>query len=656
MSTIGSEQQGTATSDGLSSITGGDKNQHDRRFLYSTQAKEDRSSHLYELVKRQKARDKFLEKIRKGGKKRLAATDEAGGGGGGGAISASTEENYDSGSASTVSDVLSPEEREQVRKEAKSIAEIDRFREVYGKLTAEEYPIAINISNVSFSVQFTEGSSKIKTVYNSSLIYNLVTFFKKSISVGSSGQEDTKDVVHTKYVLENVSLSLKPGKMYLLLGPPASGKSSLLKAIAGRLKVDEKKGDKFEGLITYNGAAMKDENLHIENAIAFIDQLDRHAPLYTVKETFEFAFQCVRHNGRHCDFRFLPPELDTPENRALAQQLDREHVMVQLVLKSLQIDHVADTFVGNELVRGVSGGQRRRVTAGEMMMNTTPVLCGDEISNGLDASSTFEIVNTLMHTGRVRNRVSVISLLQPSPETVALFDEVIVIAEGKILFAGPVHDVEEYFASLGYHAPAQMDIADFLQVISSPDGAKVFRPSAQLSQQRGTVQPYTIDELAQEFANSGIGKNIKAEIGETAIAPNTQNGDRPGSHLDGSRYKAKYANNFFRSMWLNLKRELTIWRRNKRVLIANTIKNVIMGVSVGGVFFQTDDPVSILGVLFQGMLFVMLSGMAVAPGFVDERIVFYKHADANFFSAFPFVVAKALSKLPQVSVCPWLVS
>jgi hypothetical protein len=101
-------------------------------------------------------------------------------------------------------------------------------------------------------------------------------------------------------------------------------------------------------------------------------------------------------------------------------------------------------------------------------------------------------------------------------------------------------------------------------------------------------------------------------------------------------------------VWLNLKRQLTLWRRDKRVLIANAVKNIIMGISVGGVFFQTEDAVSILGALFQAMLFVMLGGMVTASAFVDERQIYYKQADANFYGSFSFVLAKATSKLPQV--------
>lgn len=90
--------------------------------------------------------------------------------------------------------------------------------------------------------------------------------------------------------------------------------------------------------------------------------------------------------------------------------------------------------------------------------------CSDEISTGLDAATTYDICKILGETTRMRHTVRIVSLLQPPPETVALFDELILLGEGRILYAGPVDEVTQHFKSLGYEQPDRMDPADWLQV------------------------------------------------------------------------------------------------------------------------------------------------------------------------------------------------
>jgi energy-coupling factor transporter ATP-binding protein EcfA2 len=282
---------------------------------------------------------------------------------------------------------------------------------------------------------------------------------------------------------------------------------------------------------------------------------------------------------------------------------------VKLILSALGLSHVKDTFVGDATVRGVSGGQRRRVTVGEMLGARASVLCGDEISTGLDASSTYDMVQVLVHFNKVLNLSRVISLLQPSPETVSLFDEVIVMAEGMILYAGPVREVEDYFAAVGFKCPQFVDVADFLQLISTGDGASLYDPPS--ASHHGSVVAPTTSELAEIFRQSEAGKRIRAKIEAPPSHVWKEEGmdseNSPGRPVEMSkRFERKYANSFFVSTWLVLNRFLILWVRDRRVIIASAAKNIIMGVSVGGCYLSTTSTISIQGALFQAGLFIIL--------------------------------------------------
>lgn len=552
-------------------------------------------------------------------------------------------------STATVDYELTESQKQQMLQMSQTLKTIMKKLEEFPELGFPR-PMDVRIHNLTYTANVAPASSKIKTVYNSSIIYNVIKFFK---NIGKEKETDEAQGQVSKVILDRISLAFKPGRMYLLLGPPGSGKSTLLKAIAGRLST--KNGETLTGRVTYNGKSFENKSqFHIENSISFIDQLDRHAARLTVDETFEFAFQC-KQGGTHmnwADFSGSAEELHAA--RLSEKRANAERLYVNTSLTFLGLSHVKDTFVGDTNVRGVSGGQRRRVTVGEMLFGSTSLFLADEISNGLDASSTFEMIQVWAQLSRNAQTTRVVSLLQPSPETVALFDEIILLSEGQLLYAGPVSQVEDYFAKLGYRAPAYMDVADFLQLLSTPaDCQKLFNPPPEIAETQPT--PYTATQLAELFR-----KSIYAEhIAEALKAPhqyvfkNNHKGVLKADgvqYLNDKRYMRKYANSLPRSIILNLKRNLTLWIRDRRVLIANAAKNIVMGASVGGVFFQTDDDQSIFGVLFQGMLFIMLGAMTVAPGFVDERVIYYKHADANFFSPYPFVIGKAVSKLPQVSV------
>ena len=196
-----------------------------------------------------------------------------------------------------------------------------------------------------------------------------------------------------------------------------------------------------------------------------------------------------------------PWQGEGPEVEETIAKMDEELNLVHTVLEALGLARVKDTFVGDQdKVRGVSGGEKRRVTVAEMLCIGTPVLCCDEISTGLDgksfiivdtclqyrtgpyfvigshssnvtpkqpnitAATTYDITRLFGLSTRIFNRVTIVSLLQPPPETVANFDELVLVSEGKVMYAGPLKEVIEYFNALGYEIPVRMDVADWLQV------------------------------------------------------------------------------------------------------------------------------------------------------------------------------------------------
>jgi len=272
---------------------------------------------------------------------------------------------------------------------------------------------------------------------------------------------------------------------------------------------------------------------------------------------------------------------------AEAAKLEKENFSESMTIEGLGLGKAADTYVGNDQVRGVSGGQRRRVTVGEMMQSNTPLVCADEISTGLDSLTTFEIVRSMVYFAKATKTTRVIALLQPGPETFSLFDEVIILSEGgRLIYAGPNEDVVDYFENLGYPLPADMDVADFLQIVSTKDGARLFRPS-----EASTEGPYTEEGLVAAFKESTQGNTISNQLRSkppfkwTSDEPDqTSAFDRQGRVPDD--FKRPFRNSFFQSAKLNVQRHMTLWLRNKGYVIAQFCMMFALGLTVGGLFFQ----------------------------------------------------------------------
>lgn len=107
------------------------------------------------------------------------------------------------------------------------------------------------------------------------------------------------------------------------------------------------------------------------------------------------------------------------------------------------------------------------VLAGELLVGSARVLFMDEISTGLDSATTYQIIKYLRHSTHALDGTTIISLLQPAPETYELFDDVILIAEGQIVYQGPREHAVDFFAAMGFRCPERKNVADFLQEVGT---------------------------------------------------------------------------------------------------------------------------------------------------------------------------------------------
>ncbi|GJW81203.1 pleiotropic drug resistance protein 1-like protein [Tanacetum coccineum] len=273
-------------------------------------------------------------------------------------------------------------------------------------------------------------------------------------------------------ILDDVSGVIKPKRMTLLLGPPSSGKTTLLLSLAGKLA----KKLTISGKVTYNGHELHE--FVPERTSAYISQHDVHIGQMTVRETLAFSARCqgvgsryemlAELSRRERDAKIKPdPDLDI-YMKAAATKGQEASVVTDYTLKLLGLDICADTMVGDQMKRGISGGQKKRMTTGEMIVGPSKVLLMDEISTGLDSSTTFQIVKSLKEFVHILEGTAVISLLQPAPETYDLFDDIILMTDGKIVYQGPREHVLDFFESMGFRCPEGKGVADFLQELSIP--------------------------------------------------------------------------------------------------------------------------------------------------------------------------------------------
>ncbi|XP_020223726.1 pleiotropic drug resistance protein 1-like [Cajanus cajan] len=454
-------------------------------------------------------------------------------------------------------------------------------------------------------------------------------------------------------ILKDVSGIIKPRRMTLLLGPPSSGKTTLLLALSGKLD----KSLKVSGRVTYNGHEMNE--FVPQRTAAYISQHDVHMGEMTVRETLAFSARCQGVGSRYDMLSELSrrekatnikpdPDLDF-YMKATATAGQESSIVTDYIMKILGLDICADTMVGNEMWRGISGGQRKRLTTGEMLVGPANALFMDEISTGLDSSTTFQIVSSLRQYVHILNGTVVISLLQPAPETYDLFDDIILISDGQVVYHGPREYVLDFLESMGFRCPERKGVADFLQeVTSKKDQAQYWVRSD---------QPYrfvTVTQFAEAFQSFHIGRKLAEEL----IVPFDKTKNHPAALTT-----KKYGINKKELLKANFSREYLLMKRNSFVYIFKLCQIFVIALIAMTVFFRTEmhhenlkDAGVYGGAIFFTLSIIMFNGMVELSLTIVRLPVFYKQRDSLFYPSWAFSIPSWILKIPItiVEVAVWV--
>ncbi|KAE9001516.1 Pleiotropic drug resistance protein 1, partial [Phytophthora rubi] len=441
----------------------------------------------------------------------------------------------------------------------------------------------------------------------------------------------------TKRILRNVSGVLKPGTITLVLGQPGSGKSSLMKLLSGRFPQD--KSVMIQGQVAYNGASTAELHRRLPQLVSYVPQRDKHYPELTVKETLEFSHATCGEDLSERDASSLVN--GTPEENAealkAARAMARHHPDV--VIQQLGLENCQNTVVGDAMLRGVSGGERKRVTTGEMAFGNKFVMMMDEISTGLDSAATFDIITTQRSLAKRFRKTVAISLLQPSPEVFALFDNVMILNAGYLMYHGPCEKALAYFESLGFKCPPSRDVADFLLDLGTD---KQLQYEERLA--RGGIVPRTPRDFAEAFERSSIYSHTLKEL-EEPVGPDLVQDMK--THMS---VQPEFSQNFWASTSLLMKRQLTITKRETTALIGRLIMNTAIALLCSSVYYQFDktDAQVAMGIMFESVLNLSIGQAAQVPTVMAARDVFYKQRGANFFRTASYVLASFVNQAPPI--------
>ncbi|KAL9634498.1 MAG: hypothetical protein Q9164_004047, partial [Protoblastenia rupestris] len=420
---------------------------------------------------------------------------------------------------------------------------------------------------------------------------------------------------------------VRDGEMMLVLGRPGSGCTTFLKAIAN--KRDEYAS--VTGDVSYGGITAQNQQAHYRGEVNYTPEDDQHLPTLNVWQTLKFSL------------------LNKTKKRSKAE-ID---VIVRALMKMFGITHTAKTLVGNEMVRGVSGGERKRVSIAETLATKSTVICWDNSTRGLDASTALDYANSLRIMTDISNRTTLVTLYQAGEQIYELMDKVLVIDEGRMVYQGPAKEAKQYFIDLGLHCPERETTADFLTSVTDSTQRR-YREGYESS------APKTAEDFERVFKSSPNYQKVLADVeGYERHLEHTDYVDArefkqsvKESQSKRVSDKSSFTVSYWRQVSACTRREFWLVWGDKPSLYTKFFIIISIGLIVASLFYgqpdSTDGAFSRGGAAFFSILFLGWLQLSELIKAVSGRTVIQRHKEYAFYRPSAVNLARVLVDFPQI--------
>ncbi|KIW81857.1 hypothetical protein Z517_04883 [Fonsecaea pedrosoi CBS 271.37] len=433
-----------------------------------------------------------------------------------------------------------------------------------------------------------------------------------------------------KQILRNFNGNVNSGELLIVLGRPGSGCSTFLKTICGELQGLQLSDD---SKITYSGISRELFIKEFKGEAIYNQENEKHFPHLTVGETLNFAAACR-----------------TPSNRVLDfPRAEWANYMASVMMNIFGLSHTRNTKVGDDFVRGVSGGERKRVSIAEMALAGSPIAAWDNSTRGLDSQTALEFVRSLRIAADYVGLTSLIAIYQASQAIYDLCDKAIVLYEGRQIYFGPCDEARAYFEEMGWHCPPRQTTGDFLTSVTNPNERRPREGFENKVPRTATeFEKYWL-ESAQYKASQEEAEHAEVEAnGEEALQTFRESHQQMQS--DHVRPKSPYVISIPMQVRLCVTRAYQRLWNDKASTIAVIFSQIAQALIIGSIFFGTPLSTGSFfakgSVLFFAVLLSALQSIVEINTLYSQRPIVAKHKSYAFYHPFTEAVAGIVADLP----------